>query len=56
LDLAPAFEPSPDNWRMRLKHLRNQGLLFLSEARAPPVKERSDRPTLGATTMASPGA
>ena len=28
-----------DNWRVRLKHLRNQGLLFLSEARAPPVKE-----------------
>jgi group II intron reverse transcriptase/maturase len=45
-----------DNWRMRLKHLRNKGLLFLSEARAPPAKQCSDRPTPGATTMASPGA
>lgn len=25
-----------DNWRVRLKHLRNQGLLFLSDVRAPP--------------------
>jgi RNA-directed DNA polymerase len=45
-----------DNWRMRLKHLRNQGLLFLGEIRAPPAKECSDRPSLGATAMASPGA
>ena len=45
-----------DNWRMRLKHLRNQGLLFLSEVRAPPVKEPKHRPTVGATTTASPGA
>ena len=45
-----------DNWRMRLKHLHNQGLLFLSEVRAPPVKECLARPTVGATTMASPGA
>ena len=45
-----------DNWRLRLKHLHHQGLLGLSEARAPPAKERSGRPTLGATTMASPGA
>ena len=45
-----------DNWRVRLKHLRRRGLLFLSEARAPPAKERSARPSTGATTMASPGA
>jgi RNA-directed DNA polymerase len=45
-----------DNWRMRLKHLRNQGLLFLAEIRAPPAKECKGRPTLGATAMASPGA
>ena len=45
-----------DNWRMRLKHLRNQGLLSLNQARAPPAKESQDRPTRGATTMASPGA
>jgi RNA-directed DNA polymerase len=45
-----------DNWRMRLKHLRNLGLLFLGEIRAPPAKERSDRLTLEATAMASPGA
>lgn len=45
-----------DNWRMRLKHLRNQGLLFLGEIRAPPVKKRLGRPTLRATAMASPGA
>jgi group II intron reverse transcriptase/maturase len=45
-----------DNWRLRLKHLRRQGLLFLAEARAPPVKECPDRPAAGATTMASPGA
>ena len=45
-----------DNWRVHVKHLRNQGLLFLSEVRAPPVKERLGRPTVGATTMASPGA
>jgi len=45
-----------DNWRLRLKHLRRQGLLFLGEIRAPPAKERSDRPALGATAMASPGA
>jgi RNA-directed DNA polymerase len=45
-----------DNWRLRLKHLRHQGLLFLGEIRAPPAKERSDRPAFGATAMASPGA
>jgi RNA-directed DNA polymerase len=45
-----------DNWRLRVKHLRNQGLLFLSEVRAPPVKECKGRPVLGATTRASPGA
>ena len=45
-----------DNWRLRLKHLRNQGLLFLGEIRAPPVKEPTHRPTIGATTTASPGA
>ena len=45
-----------DNWRMRLKHLRHQGLLSLADVRAPPAKECSDRPTRGATTMASPGA
>jgi group II intron reverse transcriptase/maturase len=45
-----------DNRRLRLKHLRNQGLLFLGEIRAPPVKEPTHRPTAGATTMASPGA
>ena len=45
-----------DNWRLRLKHLRNQGLLFLGEIRAPPVKEPTHRPTAGATTTASPGA
>lgn len=28
-----------DNGRMRLKHLRRRGLLFLSEVRGPPVKE-----------------
>jgi RNA-directed DNA polymerase len=33
-----------DNWRLRLKHLRNQGLLFLGEIRAPPAKGRWDRP------------
>jgi RNA-directed DNA polymerase len=45
-----------DNWRLRLKHLRNQGLLFLGEIRAPPAKGRWDRPRLRATAMASPGA
>lgn len=45
-----------DNWRVRVKHLHNQGLLFLSDVRAPPAKECSDRPTVGATTTASPGA
>jgi group II intron reverse transcriptase/maturase len=45
-----------DNWRLRLTYLRRQGLLFLSEARAPPVKERAGRPNKAATTMASPGA
>jgi len=30
---------SSDNWRVRLKHLRRQGLLSLSEIRAPPAKE-----------------
>ena len=45
-----------DNWRVRVTHVRNQGLLFLSEVRAPPVKECSDRPNIGATTAASPGA
>lgn len=45
-----------DNRRLRLKHLSNLGLLCLSEVRAPPVKERTTRPTLAATTMASPGA
>ena len=33
-----------DNWRMRLKHLRNQGLLFLGEIRAPPAKECEGSP------------
>src|ERR1019366_8874179 len=33
-----------DNWRVRLKHLRHQGVLFLSEARAPPAKEGAKRP------------
>jgi len=45
-----------DNWRVRVKHLRNQGLLCLSEVRAPPVKECLGRPAFGATAMASPGA
>jgi len=45
-----------DNWRLRVRHLSHQGLLFLGDIRAPPAKERSDRPTLGATAMASPGA
>jgi group II intron reverse transcriptase/maturase len=45
-----------DNWRLRLKHLRNLGLLFLGEIRAPPAKGRWDRPRLRATAMASPGA
>jgi group II intron reverse transcriptase/maturase len=45
-----------DNWRLRLKHLRRQGLLFLGEIRAPPVKELTHRPTAGATATASPGA
>ena len=45
-----------DNWRVRLKHLRRQGLLFLGEIRAPPATERSTRPETGATTTASPGA
>jgi RNA-directed DNA polymerase len=45
-----------DNWRVRLKHLRRQGLLFLGEIRAPPATERSARPAPGATTTASPGA
>lgn len=27
-----------DNWRIRVKHLRRRGLLFLSDVRAPPVK------------------
>jgi RNA-directed DNA polymerase len=46
-----------DNWRMRLKHLRNQGLLFLGEIRAPPAQKKvRDRPRLGATATASPGA
>jgi RNA-directed DNA polymerase len=45
-----------DNWRMRLKHLRNLGLLFLGEIRAPPAKGCGDRPRLRATAMASPGA
>jgi group II intron reverse transcriptase/maturase len=33
-----------DNWRLRLKHLRNLGLLCLGQIRAPPAKECSDRP------------
>jgi len=45
-----------DNWRVRLKHLRNQGLLFLGEIRAPPAKERWGRPIGWATARASPGA
>lgn len=45
-----------DNWRLRLKHLRNLGLLFLGEIRAPPAKGCWDRPRLRATAMASPGA
>ena len=45
-----------DNWRLRLKHLRRQGLLFLAEIRAPPVKEPLARPPAGATTTGSPGA
>ena len=45
-----------DNWRLRLKHLRNQGLLFLGEIRAPPAKGWLGRPRLRATAMASPGA
>ena len=45
-----------DNWRLRVRHLSHQGLLFLGDIRAPPAKERLDRPTLGATAMASPGA
>ena len=45
-----------DNWRVRVKHLRNQGLLFLSQVRAPPATKRADRPAVGATTGASPGA
>lgn len=45
-----------DNWRLRLNHLRNQGLLFLSEARAPPANGPTDRPRMRATTTASPGA
>jgi RNA-directed DNA polymerase len=47
-----------DNWRLRLKHLRNQGLLFLGQIRAPPAKKARflGRPRLRATTMASPGA
>jgi group II intron reverse transcriptase/maturase len=44
-----------DNWRMRLKHLRHQGLLFLDEIRAPPAKGCEGRP-FGATARASPGA
>ena len=27
-----------DNWRVRVKHLRRRGLLFLSDVRAPPAK------------------
>jgi RNA-directed DNA polymerase len=45
-----------DNWRLRLKHLRRQGLLFLGEIRAPPVKELMARPIAGATTTGPPGA
>jgi RNA-directed DNA polymerase len=45
-----------DNWRLRLKHLRHQGLLFLGEIRAPPAKESRGRPGFGATARASPGA
>ena len=45
-----------DNWRVRLKHLRRQGLLCLCEIRAPPVKGLTVRPSVVATTTASPGA
>jgi group II intron reverse transcriptase/maturase len=45
-----------DNWRMRLKHLRRRGLLFLSEIPVPPVRERKARPPPGATATVSPGA
>jgi RNA-directed DNA polymerase len=45
-----------DNGRLRLKHLRRQGLLNLADVRAPPVKERRSRPVTGATATASPGA
>jgi len=44
-----------DNWRVRLKHLRRRGLLFLAEIRAPPGKEPRTAPP-GATPTASPGA
>lgn len=45
-----------DNCRLRVRHLSHLGLLGLSEVRGPPVKECSDRPIPGATTLASPGA
>jgi RNA-directed DNA polymerase len=43
-----------DNWRVRLKHLRRQGLLFLGEIRAPPVKECLARPTAGQRLRSRP--
>jgi group II intron reverse transcriptase/maturase len=45
-----------DNWRLRLKHLRRQGLLFLGNVRAPPGEGTDGLPHPGATAMASPGA